>query len=75
MESTLIKEGGRGIFFFIRDKFWPLIQPRKNSNVGSKWPCQILAVKGYISWSFLANATAIVVLISLKKPYRGMIKC
>jgi len=36
---------------------------------------QKLVVKGYLSWSLSASATAVVVSINQKEPYRGMFKC
>jgi hypothetical protein len=36
---------------------------------------QKLAVKSYLSWSLSASATAVVVSINQKEPYRGMFKC
>ena len=37
--------------------------------------CQILIVKGYLSWPFWASTTAVVVSISQKEPCQGVVKC
>jgi hypothetical protein len=34
-----------------------------------------LAVEGYLNWPLWVGATTVVVLISQKKPYRGVVKC
>jgi hypothetical protein len=74
----LVIKGGRWIFYLYCCQILTLESNRKDTNRWFKvviMNCQILTVKGCLSWPLWASIAAAVMSINQKEPYRGMVKC